>query len=113
MGSLSSRANEFLTEIASAEERQFAAIGHGADFRYHNYQSSTINHLLHDHRNQGGAGDSNHWRGLAHTRWYDVPWMKDFINSRPRPICSGWDRAPRVRTNSSPHQKLLIFFLAK
>jgi hypothetical protein len=31
---LTSRAKEFLAEIASTEERQFASVGHGTDYRY-------------------------------------------------------------------------------
>ena len=31
---VTARAKEFLAEIASAEERQFASVGHGTDYRY-------------------------------------------------------------------------------
>ncbi len=31
---ITSRAQEFLAEITGAEERQFASVGHGTDYRY-------------------------------------------------------------------------------
>jgi hypothetical protein len=41
---ITSRAQEFLAEIASAEERQFASVGHGTDFRYRSAaRPSTLN----------------------------------------------------------------------